>query len=274
VTLNVSKDLSLHSAIFTFLSHFYDNPLSDEIRHNLLIWASEVNPYADKSLGLAIAGLLLNLIRTSPFDVEYFLKSPLRSFILSSIEHFPSVILQFFVEFQFRFPDYRSALDIPPHIVLALLSHEQPGATGAVFYTFLNMHRCGLVNFSDPMFADIPRWILEDLPGAIAGTRRIEIAILSQMISDIPDLVFGTISYEHVCQAIAECVPMLEDDFVMERVLPAIVSIKNWVTSRGLDESELIITAAALHECLQELKPEVIEVVEIFMATFNLGFSV
>jgi hypothetical protein len=260
-------DLGLHSAVFQFLGIFSENPLSDEVRMILLGWASEVNPSAGDLLGNSIARLLLNLIRVLPFDVEFFLGTRLRSFVLDCVGMFPLYLLQFFVEFQIRFPDFRSALAIAPRTILDILSQDRC-FSGVVFYTLMNLHRCGLVNLGDSIFAEIPAVVFAAIKEEAAGTVRLAIAFLANMITDNPDFVFGRVAFDDVCSAFADGAPMLACDFVTEAVVRAFVAMKNWTLLRGIHEKELAIAAETIHERLQDLDGDLVEEMDAFVAAF------
>jgi hypothetical protein len=92
--------------------------------------------------------------------------------------------------------------------------------------------------------------------------------VLAYMASAIPDLVFGKVAFDEVCQAIADLTPALDDDYVLDAAIEALVTMREWSVPRAIDDSQLMLAAKAIAERLEELEPPMTDPRERFFATF------
>jgi hypothetical protein len=118
------------------------------------------------------------------------------------------------------------------------------------------------------MFSDVPEFILRVIPEEKAGTVRLAIALLGQMIQSVPDLVLGQVEMDNVCREMAAASVMLTDDFVMEYVLLGLVAMKNWADVRDVEQVELESVVDAVRERLQDLEPKPTAATQAFYAAF------
>jgi hypothetical protein len=250
-----------------FVAHS-ENELNPDIQEMLLDAAAGMAPQADCPVGHEIAELLLRLVVQPTFSIESFMSCPLRDFVRQSLQFYPYPLLQFWIQLLAKFPEKRESFEIPVAEILEFRLRDSPTMSGLVAYVILNLDIFGLIDFHEPAFEPLPAFLLTDLQDTVAGTRRLEVALLATMADRIPDEVFDCVAVDAVCREIALAIPSIGDDHILAAVIKGLIAMRRFVDAHGGDPAELIECAEAIREHIIEIEPTETELIDTFLRIF------